>query len=106
MPHLFYENETVYLVLNVNLCIYWSVCFVINVNSIFYRSVHLALYEPIISASRVEDSKQRLIEIRNVLHKLPRHNFETLGYLCKHLHRIVLHEEINKVTCFLNICTI
>ncbi|CDW56162.1 GTPase activating protein pac 1 [Trichuris trichiura] len=55
------------------------------------------LYRHFIEANRIESPELRLKTLRDLVRKLPRHNYETLRYLMHHLNRVVAHSAINKV---------
>ncbi|TWW73922.1 Rho GTPase-activating protein 21 [Takifugu flavidus] len=54
-------------------------------------------YADFIEANRIEDSAERLKELRRLIHQLPDHHFETLKFLCAHLKRVSDHCEKNKM---------
>lgn len=56
-------------------------------------------FEKEITTSLNDDSHQVLLNnIKDILHKLPRYNFETLKYLCEHLRRVCAYQYVNKMT--------
>ncbi|KFD54045.1 hypothetical protein M513_05064 [Trichuris suis] len=55
------------------------------------------LYRHFIEANRIESPELRLKTLRDLVRKLPRHNYETLRYLMHHLNRVVAHSAINKM---------
>lgn len=55
------------------------------------------LYPRFIAAARVPQGAQRLAALRQLVHELPMHNFETLKFLMQHLKKVVAHSETNKM---------
>ncbi|KRY60115.1 GTPase-activating protein pac-1, partial [Trichinella britovi] len=56
-----------------------------------------ALYRDFIEANRIESLESRLKVFRELIFKLPKHNFETLKFLLQHLKRVVAHSSVNKM---------
>ncbi|KRY79632.1 GTPase-activating protein pac-1 [Trichinella pseudospiralis] len=56
-----------------------------------------ALYRDFIEANRIESLESRLKAFRELIFKLPKHNFETLKFLLQHLKRVVAHSSVNKM---------
>uniref|UniRef100_H3DCP6 Rho GTPase activating protein 21 n=1 Tax=Tetraodon nigroviridis TaxID=99883 RepID=H3DCP6_TETNG len=78
----------------------------LNVISSLLKSFFRKLPEPLftnekyadfIEANRIEDSVERLKELRRLIHELPDHHYETLKFLCAHLKRVSGHCEKNKM---------
>uniref|UniRef100_A0A7N6FJ53 Rho GTPase activating protein 21b n=1 Tax=Anabas testudineus TaxID=64144 RepID=A0A7N6FJ53_ANATE len=78
----------------------------LNVISSLLKSFFRKLPEPLftnekyadfIEASRIEDSVERLKELRRLIHELPDHHYETLKFLCAHLKRVSDNCEKNKM---------
>ncbi|XP_060835837.1 rho GTPase-activating protein 21-B isoform X9 [Rhopalosiphum padi] len=55
------------------------------------------MYPHFIEADKIEDPVQRMVKLRELVHKLPDHHFETLRYLLMHLKKIVQHSGVNKM---------
>uniref|UniRef100_A0A5S6QIM6 Rho-GAP domain-containing protein n=1 Tax=Trichuris muris TaxID=70415 RepID=A0A5S6QIM6_TRIMR len=55
------------------------------------------LYRHFIEANRIESHEIRLKTLRDLVRRLPKHNYETLRYLMRHLNRVVAHSVINKM---------
>ncbi|BES96314.1 RhoGAP [Nesidiocoris tenuis] len=55
------------------------------------------LYPSFIKADKIEDSQQRIICIRNLVHELPDHHHHTLRHLMMHLKLVVEHSDVNKM---------
>ncbi|CAD6196387.1 unnamed protein product [Caenorhabditis auriculariae] len=55
------------------------------------------LYPFFIDANRIASHPQRLHKLRNLLRKLPRHHYETLRFLIRHLSQITKHSDVNKM---------
>uniref|UniRef100_A0A0P4W3D0 Rho-GAP domain-containing protein n=1 Tax=Scylla olivacea TaxID=85551 RepID=A0A0P4W3D0_SCYOL len=55
------------------------------------------LYPHFIEASKVEDPKQRMLELKKLIHELPDHHYETLRFLLVHLNNIVTNSDFNKM---------
>ncbi|XP_045115662.1 rho GTPase-activating protein 21-B-like isoform X5 [Portunus trituberculatus] len=55
------------------------------------------LYPHFIEASKVEDPKQRMLELKKLIHELPDHHYETLRFLLAHLNNIVTNSDFNKM---------
>ncbi|XP_025409051.1 rho GTPase-activating protein 21-B isoform X2 [Sipha flava] len=55
------------------------------------------MYPHFIEADKIDDPVQRMVKLRELVHKLPDHHFETLKYLLMHLKRIVQHSGVNKM---------
>uniref|UniRef100_A0A182FMA8 Uncharacterized protein n=1 Tax=Anopheles albimanus TaxID=7167 RepID=A0A182FMA8_ANOAL len=53
-----------------------------------------ALYGGFIAADKL-GGQRRLIELRQLLHRIPRLHYETLKHLLRHLHRVSTHSEVN-----------
>ncbi|KRZ79684.1 GTPase-activating protein pac-1, partial [Trichinella papuae] len=56
-----------------------------------------AFYRDFIEANRIESLESRLKAFRELIFKLPKHNFETLKFLLQHLKRVVAHSSVNKM---------
>ncbi|ESO00826.1 hypothetical protein HELRODRAFT_82443, partial [Helobdella robusta] len=57
-----------------------------------------SLYRPAIDAIRHTTEVDRVRELKKILHKLPVHHFETFKYLSRHLKRVALKGDSNKMT--------
>lgn len=55
------------------------------------------LYPRFIEADKIEDPKERLCEIKNILSDLPTYQYETLKHLILHLKKVVDCSEVNKM---------
>mgnify|MGYP001792797765 CR=1 FL=1 len=55
------------------------------------------MYKRFIETNRIENSRERLVALRDLLHQLPDSNYETLKYLAIHLRKVAAHGEANKV---------
>ncbi|XP_025195572.1 rho GTPase-activating protein 21-B isoform X8 [Melanaphis sacchari] len=55
------------------------------------------MYPHFIEADKIDDPVQRMVKLRELIHKLPDHHFETLRYLLMHLKKIVQHSGVNKM---------
>ncbi|XP_050054853.1 rho GTPase-activating protein 21 isoform X10 [Aphis gossypii] len=55
------------------------------------------MYPHFIEADKIDDPVQRMVKLRELVHKLPDHHFETLRYLLMHLKKIVQHSGVNKM---------
>ncbi|XP_050691125.1 uncharacterized protein LOC126982886 isoform X3 [Eriocheir sinensis] len=55
------------------------------------------LYPLFIEASKVDDPKQRMLELKKLVHELPDHHYETLRFLIMHLNNIVTNSDTNKM---------
>lgn len=55
------------------------------------------LYPRFIEADKIDDPKERLYVIKNILSDLPIHQYETLKHLILHLKRVVDNSEVNKM---------
>ncbi|ORX83149.1 RhoGAP-domain-containing protein [Anaeromyces robustus] len=55
------------------------------------------LYHQFIEASKIEDERRRLIEIHELVNKLPDANYLTLRFLIGHLFKIQSHQTTNKM---------
>jgi hypothetical protein len=55
------------------------------------------MYPHFIEADKIDDPVQRMVKLRELVHKLPEHHFETLRYLLMHLKKIVHHSGVNKM---------
>lgn len=78
----------------------------LNVISSLLKSFFRKLPEPLftnekyadfIEASRIEDSVERLKELKRLICELPIHHYETLKFLCAHLKRVSDNCEKNKM---------
>lgn len=78
----------------------------LNVISSLLKSFFRKLPEPLftnekyadfIEASRIEDSVERLKELKRLIRELPVHHYETLKFLCAHLKRVSDNCEKNKM---------
>uniref|UniRef100_A0A8C5S6I6 Rho GTPase activating protein 21 n=1 Tax=Laticauda laticaudata TaxID=8630 RepID=A0A8C5S6I6_LATLA len=54
-------------------------------------------YASFIDANRKEDPVERLKTLKNLIHDLPEHHYETLKFLCAHLRIVAEHSEENKM---------
>ncbi|KAJ3036997.1 Rho GTPase-activating protein 27 [Rhizophlyctis rosea] len=54
-------------------------------------------YERFIEAAKISTYDDRLIEIKSLVHALPKPNFDVLEYLMKHLCRVADESDINKM---------
>ncbi|KAL7387107.1 hypothetical protein ABVT39_018461 [Epinephelus coioides] len=54
-------------------------------------------YADFIEANRIEDSVERLKELKRLIQELPDHHFETLKFLCAHLKKVSDNCEKNKM---------
>uniref|UniRef100_A0A670YE94 Rho GTPase activating protein 21 n=1 Tax=Pseudonaja textilis TaxID=8673 RepID=A0A670YE94_PSETE len=54
-------------------------------------------YASFIDANRKEDPVERLKTLKNLIHDLPEHHYETLRFLCAHLRIVAEHSEENKM---------
>ncbi|CAO3637618.1 unnamed protein product [Cunninghamella echinulata] len=54
-------------------------------------------YDWFIDAARIPDYDDRMYQIKSIIHALPLENFKTLEYLMRHLNRVSLYSEINKM---------
>ncbi|XP_050421617.1 rho GTPase-activating protein 21 isoform X3 [Adelges cooleyi] len=68
----------------------------------FFRRLPEALlttemYPHFIEADKIDDPVQRMVKLRELVHKLPEHHFETLKYLLMHLKKVVHHSGVNKM---------
>ena len=55
------------------------------------------LYPMFIEASKIEDSQQRLTELKALVQILPEHHYETLRFLLHHLTHVISRAESNKM---------
>jgi len=55
-----------------------------------------ALYPSFLEANH-EAANVRLLKIKELLHRLPRHNFETFYVIARHLHSVASMEQANMV---------
>lgn len=55
------------------------------------------LYTEFIEASKTEDDRKRLVEIHELVNRLPDPNYLTLRYLVAHLDRVQANQKINKM---------
>ncbi|VVC36190.1 Hypothetical protein CINCED_3A002952 [Cinara cedri] len=55
------------------------------------------MYPHFIEIDKIDDPVQRMVKLRELVHKLPDHHFETLRYLLMHLKKIVHHSGVNKM---------
>ncbi|KAL6630167.1 RhoGAP-domain-containing protein [Neocallimastix californiae] len=55
------------------------------------------LYSEFIEASKIEDERRRLVEIHELVNRLPDPNYLTLRYLIAHLDRIQANQKVNKM---------
>ncbi|XP_060871751.1 rho GTPase-activating protein 21-B isoform X9 [Metopolophium dirhodum] len=55
------------------------------------------MYPHFIEADKIDDPVQRMVKLRELVHKLPDHHFETLRYLLMHLKKVVHHSGVNKM---------
>jgi len=55
------------------------------------------LYSEFIEASKTEDDRKRLVEIHELVNRLPDPNYLTLRYLVAHLDRVQANQKINKM---------
>ncbi|ORY11564.1 RhoGAP-domain-containing protein, partial [Neocallimastix californiae] len=55
------------------------------------------LYHQFIEASKIEDERRRLIEIHELVNKLPDANYLTLRFLIGHLFKVQSHQTLNKM---------
>ncbi|KAL4113090.1 hypothetical protein QTP88_016778 [Uroleucon formosanum] len=55
------------------------------------------MYPHFIEADKIDDPVQRMVKLRELVHKLPDHHLETLRYLLMHLKKIVHHSGVNKM---------
>nr|XP_061795232.1 rho GTPase-activating protein 21-like [Nerophis lumbriciformis] len=78
----------------------------LNVISSLLKSFFRKLPEPLftnekyadfIEANRIEDSVERLKELKKLIHELPDHHYETLKFLCAHLKKVSDNCEKNKM---------
>uniref|UniRef100_A0A667ZRB1 Rho GTPase activating protein 21b n=1 Tax=Myripristis murdjan TaxID=586833 RepID=A0A667ZRB1_9TELE len=78
----------------------------LNVISSLLKSFFRKLPEPLftnekyadfIEANRIEDSVERLKELKRLIHELPDHHYETLKFLSAHLKRVSENCEKNKM---------
>ncbi|ORX46447.1 RhoGAP-domain-containing protein [Piromyces finnis] len=56
------------------------------------------LYHQFIEASKIEDERRRLIEIHELVNKLPDANYLTLRFLIGHLFKVQAHQSTNKMS--------
>lgn len=56
------------------------------------------LYNEFIQVCRFEHHQIRIVGVKKLLNKLPRHNYETLKYLTAHLRRVAAAYQHNKMT--------
>lgn len=61
------------------------------------------LYNDFIQICRIEHHQIRIIGIKKLLNRLPKHNYETLKYLSAHLRRVAAAYQHNKMT-IKNLC--
>ncbi|KAJ3179713.1 Rho GTPase-activating protein 9 [Gaertneriomyces sp. JEL0708] len=59
--------------------------------------IPFGFYDRFVAAAKVEDYDTRLIEIKNLVQALPKHNYDTLEYVIRHLRRVADHSEENKM---------
>ncbi|KAG4100936.1 RhoGAP-domain-containing protein [Neocallimastix lanati (nom. inval.)] len=62
-------------------------------NSLFTQE----LYSEFIEASKTEDERKRLVEIHELVNRLPDPNYLTLRYLIAHLDRVQANQKVNKM---------
>ncbi|ORX77759.1 RhoGAP-domain-containing protein [Anaeromyces robustus] len=62
-------------------------------NSLFTQE----LYSEFIEASKTDDDRKRLVEIHELVNRLPDPNYLTLRYLIAHLDRIQSNQKVNKM---------
>jgi len=55
------------------------------------------LYQPFIDANRLDDSERRMLKLKRLIHKLNEYHFETFKHLAKHLNKVALYGDINRV---------
>jgi len=58
--------------------------------------IFLALYPSFLEANQ-ESASLRLVRIKQLLHQLPRHNFETFRVIAQHLNAVAGMEQTNMV---------
>ncbi|KAG0189241.1 Rho GTPase-activating protein 21 [Apophysomyces sp. BC1034] len=54
-------------------------------------------YDWFIEAARIPDYDERMFRIKSIIHVLPKANYTVLEYLMRHLHRVTLYSEVNKM---------
>ncbi|TPX36326.1 hypothetical protein SmJEL517_g01634 [Synchytrium microbalum] len=59
--------------------------------------VPFEFYEEFIEAAKISDYNERLMQIKALIHSLPKCNFETFQYLIQHLQKVAAEGEINKM---------
>lgn len=59
--------------------------------------VHPSLTPPLLFCLGITDYDERMYQIKSIIHVLPKENYTVLEYLMRHLHRISLHSDINKM---------
>ncbi|KAJ3100457.1 hypothetical protein HDU97_002194 [Phlyctochytrium planicorne] len=57
-----------------------------------------ALYEEFIAAAQLDNWRDRMIALQDVVHALPSRHFEALKFLCEHLQRVSSYSSSNKMT--------
>ncbi|KAJ3075641.1 hypothetical protein HDU98_007325 [Podochytrium sp. JEL0797] len=56
------------------------------------------LYEAFMTAASITDWRDRMISVQDIVHQLPTENFETLRFICQHLHKVTSFSASNKMT--------
>lgn len=69
---------------------------------LFFREIQIPcipfkFYFQYIEAMKIEDYDSRLIEIKNLVQKLPKVHYDTLEYLMRHLGKVAAKSDINKM---------
>ncbi|KAI7863018.1 hypothetical protein BDF14DRAFT_1847861 [Spinellus fusiger] len=54
-------------------------------------------YDWFIDAARISDYDERMFRIKSIIHVLPPSNYVVLEFLMRHLNRVALHSDINKM---------
>ncbi|KAJ3366281.1 Rho GTPase-activating protein 15 [Kappamyces sp. JEL0680] len=69
---------------------------------LFFREIQtpvipFGMYSDFISVMKIEDYNSRLIEIKNLVQKLPKVHYDVLDYLMRHLVKVAAKSEVNKM---------
>ncbi|KAJ3305747.1 hypothetical protein HDV03_001155 [Kappamyces sp. JEL0829] len=73
-----------------------------QLNQMFFREIQtpvipFGMYSDFISVMKIEDYNSRLIEIKNLVQKLPKVHYDVLDYLMRHLVKVAAKSEVNKM---------
>ena len=70
--------------------------------SSFYSKLPICLiselYQSFIDAIRIEHMEKRMVKLKRLIHELPEHHFETFKHFAKHLNRVAIYGDVNRVS--------